>query len=70
MPPAARAELRIDDAVEVERGRRHRGLAQHYVDLPAVMSLVVKEVADGHGRRVPAFLFSTVDVNQFPFKKT
>jgi hypothetical protein len=38
-------QLRIDDAVQVEGGRRHLGLAQHDMNLTSVVRLVIKKMA-------------------------
>jgi hypothetical protein len=35
----------IDDAVQVEGGRRHLSLAQHNMNLTSVVRLVVKKMA-------------------------
>jgi hypothetical protein len=41
--------LGIDDSVQIERRRRDRGLAQHHVNLSAMVRLVIEEVAHGDG---------------------
>jgi hypothetical protein len=38
-------ELRIDDAVQVESGSGHLGLAQHNMNLTSVVCLVIEKMA-------------------------
>jgi hypothetical protein len=45
-------QLRIDDAVQVESGRGHLGVAQHNVNLTSVVCLVIKEMAARNVRRL------------------
>jgi hypothetical protein len=40
--------LRIDDAVQVERWRRNRGLTQHHVDLPSMVRLMIEQMTACH----------------------
>jgi hypothetical protein len=45
-------QLRIDDAVQVESGRGHLGVAQHNVNLTSVVCLVIKKMAARNVRRL------------------
>ena len=53
---------RIQDAVHVERRRLHAGLAQHYVNLAAMVGLVVEHVQYTEDHRVDAVPPFTVGV--------
>ena len=46
------SQLRIDDAVQIESGRDHLGVAQHDVNLTSVVCLVIKKMAARNVRRL------------------
>ena len=55
---------RVDDAVEVQGRGRDGSLAEHHVDLPAMMRLVIEEMRHGEAGAVRAFDAPAVDVGQ------
>lgn len=62
--------LRIDDPVQVESGRGHLGLAQHNVNLPAVVRLVIEQMAARNLRRLDVVLALIVRVLERAIPKT
>jgi hypothetical protein len=58
------ALLRIQDAVQIERRRRHRGLAQHDVYLPAMVRLVIEKMTASHVRRIHAVATLVVRISE------
>jgi len=61
--------LRIDNAVQVKRWRRHRGLTRHRVDLPAVVRLVIEQMTACHVRRLHVVFALSIRVSERPAPK-
>jgi hypothetical protein len=55
--------------MQVERRRSDRGLAQHHVNLCAMVCLVIEEVAECYGRGLHTGLSLIVDVGERLFGK-
>jgi hypothetical protein len=65
-----RLQLRIDDAVQVERWRRHRSLTQHHVDLPSMVRLVIEQMTACHVRCLNVVFALTIRVSERPAPKS